>query len=217
MDAHYWHERWQNNRISFHEKNTNPTLEKHFDQLGVQANSRIFVPLCGKSLDMVWLLSQGHQVIGAELNALAIQQFFESLSLTPSTTNLGDVTSHHVENLTIFEGDIFKLSAELIGHIDAIYDRAALVALPSPMRTDYTKHLQKITATAPQLLITYEYPEGAIQGPPFSISEDEIQQHYEKSYAIELLETIPTSNKRMTNILANEKAWRLLPLEERIK
>lgn len=211
MHANYWHERWQSNRIGFHEENTNPTLEKHFDQLGLQPSSRIFVPLCGKSLDMIWLLSQGHQVIGAELNPLAIQQFFTSISLTPSTTSLGDVTCHHVEHLTIFEGDIFKLSASLVGHIDAIYDRAALVALPKTMRPDYTKHLQTITETAQQLLITYEYPEDAMQGPPFSVSADEVQQHYKQAYTIELLETIPTSNQRMKTAQANEKVWQLSP------
>jgi thiopurine S-methyltransferase len=188
MEANFWHQKWQRGEIGFHREHANPLLVTYLGQLNLDQGSRIFLPLCGKTRDIAYLLSIGYQVVGAELSELAIHDLFQELSIEPNITQVEHATHYHAENIDIFVGDIFKLSPELLGKIDAIYDRAALVALPLTMRLDYGKHLMHLTQDAPQLLITMEYQQELIDGPPFSISEQEVQQHYANTYAIALME-----------------------------
>ena len=192
MEHSFWHQRWQNSEIGFHEPEANPDLVQHWPALGLPVGSRVFVPLCGKTLDIGWLLSQGYRVAGAELSELAIEQLFSELGLTPQITELvtesGKLRHYQAENIDIFVGDIFTLSAEQLGPIDGIYDRAALIALPEPMRQRYVVHLRAITRQAPQLLITLQYNTALLQGPPFHISHEEVQEHYAASYAVTLVE-----------------------------
>ena len=188
MEANFWHQKWQRGEIGFHREHANPLLVTHLDQLNLKQGSRVFLPLCGKTRDIAYLLSLGYQVVGAELSELAIQALFQELSIEPNKTQLEHLTHYHAENIDIFVGNIFKLSPELLGKVDAIYDRAALVALPLTMRLDYCMHLMHLTQNAPQLLITLEYQQELVAGPPFSISEQEVHQHYTKTYGITLIE-----------------------------
>lgn len=188
MKADFWHQRWQKNEIGFHEPEASPSLIQYWPELGLPEGGRVFVPLCGKTLDIAWLLSQGYRVAGAELSELAIEQLFAGLGLTPQITSIGKLQHYQAENIDIFVGDIFDLSLDQLGPIDGIYDRAALIALPEVMRQRYTSHLSAITRHAPQLLITLQYDTTLLQGPPFPISHEEIQQHYADGYAAELLE-----------------------------
>ena len=153
MDASFWHQKWADNNIAFHNSEANPLLVKHFDDLSLNAGSRVFLPLCGKTLDIGWLLSQGYRVAGAELSAIAITQLFAELGVEPEISELGKLTHYSAPNLDIFVGDIFQLSGKVLGPVDAVYDRAALVALPGEMRARYTTHLLEITNKVPQLLI----------------------------------------------------------------
>jgi len=131
MQPEFWRQRWASNQIGFHESEVNPLLVAHFDALELSAGARLFLPLCGKTVDIDWLLSRGFQVAGAELSALAVSQLFERLGTTPAVIRVGALECHRAGGLTVFAGDIFDLSAEALGRVDAIYDRAALVALPS--------------------------------------------------------------------------------------
>lgn len=187
MNVEFWQERWQNNEIGFHEGAPNLLLVSHFEKLHLNPGSRIFLPLCGKTVDIAWLLSKGYRVVGAELSELAIDQLFESLGIEPIITQGDPVIHYHAENIDIYVGDIFDLSASDLPPVDAIYDRAALVALPEIMRQQYTRHLMNMTGNATQLLITFEYEQHRMQGPPFSVSTDEVKRHYESTYDVSLL------------------------------
>lgn len=184
MDASFWLQKWEDNNIAFHASEPNSALVKHFPALSLSPGSRVFLPLCGKTLDIAWLLSQGYRVAGAELSAIAIEQLFTELDVKPSITEAGNLTHYSAPNLDIFVGDIFNLSREVLGPVDAIYDRAAIVALPPDMRARYTPHLMEITDTAPQLIVSFEYDQTQMAGPPFSVSNQEITQHYQESYAL---------------------------------
>ncbi|PJZ51972.1 thiopurine S-methyltransferase [Leptospira adleri] len=209
MDANFWHQRWSKNEIAFHEREANPFLVAYFHELSLNPGSRVFVPLCGKTLDIPWLLSKGYRVAGAELSKIAIEQLFSELGIHPTITNLGRLDRYSAENIDVFVGDIFELSEAALGAIDAIYDRAALVALPEEMRDRYTKHLIVITKNAPQLLICYEYDQSAIAGPPFSIHNDEVKTHYSDRYQLKLMESkeVPGGLKKVCP--AKENVWLL--------
>ena len=131
MQADYWHQRWANQDTPFHERDTNPLLLKHLASLSLPLGARLFLPLCGKTLDIRWLLSLGYRVAGAELSPLAIEQLFTGLGIEPEITPKGPIAHYHAPDLDLFVGDIFDLTRTMLGPIDAIYDRAALVALPA--------------------------------------------------------------------------------------
>jgi len=209
MDASFWHQRWQTNEIPFHERAANPLLLKHFPTLALRKGSRVFVPLCGKSLDIGWLLSRGHAVVGAELSELAVQQLFVELGIEPSVAEIGYARHYRGEQIDIFAGDIFHVSREMLGPVDAVYDRAALVALPEEMRPRYAAHLKEITAHAPQLLICYEYDQAVMPGPPFSVSSQEVHRHYGESYRLTLLDSADVTGGLKGTCPAKENVWLL--------
>jgi thiopurine S-methyltransferase len=140
MHTDFWHERWSTNQIAFHESEANPLLVAHFAALGLAKGARVFVPLCGKTLDIDWLLAQGYHVVGAELSPLAVTQLFERLGVTPQLTRVGKLERWSVPHLDLFVGDFFALTPDLLGTVDAVYDRAALIALPSDLRGRYAAH-----------------------------------------------------------------------------
>jgi len=211
MEADFWHQRWKDNEIAFHNSATHPLLRRYFDTLSLSEHSRIFLPLCGKTLDIAWLLAQGHRVVGAELSELAIRQLFEELGVEPRVTKVGNALLYSAEAIDIFVGDIFELSAEMLDPVDAAYDRAALVALPEAMRNRYSGHLMHITAGAPQLLITFEYDQNLLQGPPFSVDGDEVRRHYGGNHRVSLLETIAVPGGLKGKVVATERIWLLRP------
>lgn len=209
MKASFWHERWQDNDIGFHLPKANPTLVKHLPQLPLEAQQRVFVPLCGKTLDIAYLLQQGFFVVGVELSETAVQQLFEELNIEATTSQQDEFTLYQAPGLDIFVGDIFQLTARQLGTIHAIYDRAALVALPYSMRLEYTQHLRQLSDNAPQLLLCFEYDQDEMPGPPFSISDMEVRQHYGNHYSLTCLDT-QTVNGGLKGICnAVEKVWLL--------
>ncbi|CAA6799624.1 MAG: Thiopurine S-methyltransferase (EC [uncultured Sulfurovum sp.] len=209
MEADFWHKLWETNNTGWHLDDTNPLLEEFFPQLELTRNARVFIPLCGKTLDISWLLHHGYSVVGAELNEIAIKELFNVLALEPNIQKVGELTLYHAENIDIFVGDIFELTAETLGKVDAIYDRAALVALPKEMRLKYTALLKQITPTVPQFLISYEYDQTLMGGPPFSISPMEIEAHYKECYSIELLKSFKLTEGSLSQINATENIWLL--------
>jgi thiopurine S-methyltransferase len=208
MDAKFWHDRWEQNNIGFHLSEANPLLVQYFGRLGLSQGARIFLPLCGKTRDIAWLLANGYRVAGAELSKLAIEQLFHELGVAPEISNLGDVTRHSSTGIDIFVGDIFRVPKNMLGSVDAVYDRAALVALPEEMRHRYSPHLMQITNRAPQLLITYEYNQALMDGPPFSISQVEVRKHYEERYHVTELGSVDARMKGQVE--AKERIWLLM-------
>ncbi len=209
MDTQFWIQKWEKNEIAFHGSETNPLLLKYFNELSLTKGSRVFLPLCGKTLDIAWLLSEGCRVAGAELSQLAITQLFAELGIKPSISQVGALKRYQGKNIDIFVGNLFDLSKEILGPVDAVYDRAALVALPEETRKQYTAHLRVIAKTAKQLLLTYEYDQSVREGPPFSISNEEVHQHYKDSYTIKLLESVAVAGGLKGEYPATEHVWLL--------
>lgn len=211
MDPGFWHQRWEKKEIAFHEGKPNTFLVKYFKDLSLPKGRRIFVPLCGKTRDLSWLLSNGYRVAGAELSQLAIEELFIDLGLQPDISEVGQLHQWSAQNIDIFVGDIFALSRQLLGAVDGVYDRAALVALPEQMRTRYTAHLTEITHRAPQLLITYEYDQRVMDGPPFSVSNEEVVRQYSGSYEMTLLVSSDVAGGLKGKCPAKENVWQLKP------
>jgi thiopurine S-methyltransferase len=209
MGASFWHNRWQTNQTGWHERAVNPLLIAHFPSLHVRPGGRVFVPLCGKSLDLGWLLSRGYAVAGAELSELAVTQLFVELGMEARISEVGTFRLFRGEKIEIFVGDFFDLSREILGHVDAGYDRAALVALPEPMRVRYAAHLKLITALAPQLVIGYEYDQTVVPGPPFSVTTDELHRHYSEGYTLTPLARVEVTGGLKGKCPAIEHVWRL--------
>jgi thiopurine S-methyltransferase len=211
MKHDFWHNKWQKNEIGFHLAEANPLFVKHFPVLQLTPNSRIFLPLCGKTLDIHWLLAQGYQVVGAELSTIAVEALFSDLNLTPTTTKIDNITQYNAPNITMFNGDIFELKQALLGKVDAVYDRAALVALPLAMRKAYSAQVIAITQCAPQLLVCFEYDQSQINGPPFCVNANELRMHYEQDYAMTLLESAELEGGLKGKVAALEQVWHLTP------
>ena len=190
MNADFWHNLWNKNEIGFHNNNVNELFLKNFSQLELKENSRVFIPLCGKTVDIKWLLDNGYRVVGIELNENAVKELFDYLKLEARVKKIGSLTLYTAKNIDIFVGDFFELTKSILEKVDAIYDRGAIVALPSEMRKRYTSRLSILTDTAPQLIITYEYNQNLMDGPPFSVIESDLKNYYEDNYDIKLLEKI---------------------------
>lgn len=211
MDAAFWHQRWANRQIGFHQASVNAQLIKFFPALRLAKGARVLVPLCGKTLDISWLLENGFSVIGAELSEDAVIQLFEGLGISPQIEEVNGLRRYFAANVEIYVGDFFLLSRDLLGGVDAVYDRAALVALPAEMRQKYARHLIQLTGRAPQLLICYEYDQSTVDGPPFSIDDAEVRRHYAEVYALTLLEILSVPGGMKGKTSAQEKAYLLAP------
>ena len=207
MDADFWHQRWQANQIGFHQSRVNALLAAFVKTMNLAPGAGIFVPLCGKTLDIAWLREQGYRVLGAELSEIAIRQLFEEMALAPEVTLLGKVTRYAAKDVEIFVGDIFDLNAETLGPVDAVYDRAALVALPPEMRMQYARQMVGLTRHAPQLLITFEYDQSVISGPPFSVTAGEVERLYGNDYRLKSVKTRAVEGGLKGICPAEETLW----------
>ena len=187
MEHDFWHRRWQKNEIGFHENNGNELLKQYFDEWNLPSDARIFVPLCGKTRDIAWFLMKGFSVVAIELNEDAVKALFSELGVEPKIEAHGQLKAYSFENLQVYVGDFFQLTAEDIANIDATFDRAALVALPESMRIQYSQHLREITNTKQQFLVTFDYDQSLFAGPPFSVPQDIVNRIYSAHYDINQL------------------------------
>lgn len=175
MTPDFWIERWQRREIGFHQEAGNDLLQTYWPKLGVAAGSTVFVPLCGKSVDMAWLAAQGHNVIGIELSPLAVEEFFREQGVDAVVSQAGAFAVHTAGPISIWCGDIFELPASALRDVGTVYDRAALVALPPDMQPRYAELLQRVVPRdAKTLLISLAYPDGQIKGPPFSTPREQV-------------------------------------------
>ena len=211
MQAEFWHERWQAGQLGFHEGKPNALLVAQFQRLGLVTGDRVFLPLCGKTRDIAWLLAQGCRVAGAELSEIAIRDLFEDLKITPEIEDLGTLKAYRAPGIDIFVGDIFDLTAGTLGPVDAVYDRAAFVALPEEIRVRYAPHLSVLTGRAPQLLITFDYDQSVMAGPPFSTPAAEVHARYAALYRVNALDSVPVAGKLKGTAEADEIIWHLTP------
>lgn len=190
MEPDFWHRRWRKNEIGFHNHQVNPHLARWWPETLGQVQ-RVFVPLCGKTLDIAWLLNRGHEVVACELSELAVQQLFSEAGWQASVSSESGFLCYRGEGLTVWVGDFFQLDTTRLGHVDAVYDRAALIALPSSMRERYAGHLRGLCPKLDLLCITVEYEQSRMDGPPFAVLEAEIRALYH-GLAITCLERLDT-------------------------
>ncbi len=217
MYDEYWQKKWESNEIGFHQANPNPLLNRYFETLDLQPGSRVFVPLCGKSMDMLWLAQQGYQVVGVELSTIACRAFFEEHAIPFTVTQLEHFTLYHSAKITLLEGDLFHVSKDLLGQIDAVFDRAALVALPQATRRRYADFLMDLLPpNLRMLLVAFTYDQQAMQGPPFSVDSHEVAELYGAKFHIEVLfnEAVPKISPHLQAkglTWASEQAYCLRP------
>ncbi|VEF12113.1 thiopurine S-methyltransferase [Pseudomonas fluorescens] len=176
MQPEFWYKKWESNQIGFHQPEANPYLQRHWPDLAIAPAARVLVPLCGKSLDLLWLAEQGYRVIGIELSEKAVEDFFSEHQVEPRISEEGAFKVYRSDAIELWCGDFFALTAEDVVGCTAFYDRAALIALPAPMRERYAAHLQRLLPRETKgLLITLDYDQAQIPGPPFAVSDDEVQ------------------------------------------
>lgn len=195
MEADFWHARWEKNQIGFHQSGVNSHLQDFWGELKLSGTETVFVPLCGKSSDMLWLRAQGHQVLGIELSAIAVRDFFAENQLQPEVSQQGKFERWEHDGIVILLGDFFDLTADDLKDCGAVFDRASLIALPPEMRPAYAQHIKQIVPEhCKTLLVTIEYEQSIAGGPPFSVTEPEVRGYYEASYKIGLLRSIDASD-----------------------
>jgi len=198
MEPAFWKKRWADNQIGFHRTDVNPFLQAHWPKLALPEGSRVLVPLCGKSLDMAWLKERGHRVLGVELSRRAVEDFFHEQALPVQVSEQGAFEAWRSGEIEIWCGDFFALQAQDVGDCMGLYDRAALIALPPEMRARYMAHLAKLLPAGCQgLLLTMDYDQQLLAGPPFSVPDSEVRQGYAGGNvrALEAREVIEESPK----------------------
>lgn len=186
MEPDFWHERWTNNEIGFHQDGVTPLLEKHWNELSVSSSGTVLVPLCGKSQDLLWLAERGLNVIGIELSQTAVESFFTEQNLEAKLSVRGDLREYRCvsQPITLYQGDFFALSDKVISASDAVFDRGALIALPQVMRSAYVERFtSNLVKGSEILLVTLEH--SSEKNPPFSLQESDVRELYEGEFAVQ--------------------------------
>tara|TARA_X000001036_G_scaffold112639_1_gene105509 strand:+ start:4873 stop:5508 length:636 start_codon:yes stop_codon:yes gene_type:complete len=192
----YWHNRWDKEQTGWHRAIYNDLLLKHWPSINAPSGGQVIVPLCGKSLDMLWLAEQGYNVVGLEMVEQAVQAFFEENKLETVSNEIGKHIKYSSPPFTIFQGDLFDLEAGVV-QADAWYDRAAMVALPNSLREDYVKQIcQQTKPGASGLLITFAYPQEQMDGPPFALHDEDVLRFFADGFEVECLEKIDLEDEK---------------------
>ena len=193
MERDFWLARWKTGEIGFHQADADPMLQRYWPELSAPAGATVFVPLCGKSLDMRFLERAGHPVLGIELAEAAVEAYFAEGGEEPTVASWTGGRVYRAGETAIYVGDYFALDAEALAGVGAVYDRAAIVALPPPMRERYAAHARRVLPGGiPSLVISIEYDQSAVAGPPFSVAEDELVRLYGAD-AVEQLDERPAA------------------------
>jgi thiopurine S-methyltransferase len=201
LEPEFWHERWRAGQIGFHQSAVERYLSRYWPELGLASDCRVFVPLCGKSLDLLWLLERGHGVAGVELSAVALESFCMEHGIPAKRRIVDGFDVYESVNLELYRGDFFALTQELLGPVAAVYDRAALISWRPELRAAYVDHATSLTSPATQtLLVTLEYAQAQMKGPPFSVVADDVERLYARNHAIRELSR--------QDILASEPRFR---------
>ena len=199
MEHQFWHEKWEINELGFHQDDFNPPLVKHWRTLDIPAGSKVFVPLCGKSMDMLWLAQLGYDVVGVELSEIAARSFFDEHGLRAEYDKVGPFTRYKSDRVQIYCGDFFFLTPAMLHDVVAMFDRGSLIALPADMRVQYVQKLKELLqATVKTLLITISYQDGQITPPPHQVYDEEVNTLYQPWCEVEFLEESETVVKGHT-------------------
>ena len=190
METQFWLERWQNSEIGFHQTDVNAHLQDYWERLRAPSDSLVFVPLCGRTRDMTWLRAQGYRILGVELSSIAVRDFYAENGLQAKVDAHPPFERWEADRVTLLRGDLFDLTAGDLEDVVAVYDRAALGAFPPDMRQRYVRKLVAILPPSVQiLLVTMDYAQDAMSGPPFAVSEQEVQALFGPEYRIDHLRT----------------------------
>lgn len=203
MQPDFWHELWDNDFIPFNQQRPNPLLVAHWPALDLAADATVFVPLCGKAVDMAWLADRGHSIVGSELSERAVRDFFSERDLAATTTASSQSQLFESGPYHLHCGDLFELTPSDLAATSAVYDRASLVALPPAMRARYAAHLTSIVPeTAVIFVISFEYDQSEMAGPPFSVTRAEIEELYGSDFDIRHVaaEDTPADSERLTRM-----------------
>jgi thiopurine S-methyltransferase len=188
MNEDYWLDKWERQDTAFHQEDVNEDLRTFWRSLDVKPDATVFVPLCGKSSDMIWLRELGHAVVGVELSRSAVSSFFSENGIAATWNRIGKFDVGEGNGIRILCGDFFDVTGEDLGTVTAMYDRAALVALPPDVRERYAAHLLDVLGRgARMLLITMDYPQEEMKGPPFSVPPAEVERLYSGKAKVSLL------------------------------
>jgi thiopurine S-methyltransferase len=188
VEADFWLNRWRSAQIGFHQAAPDKRLTAYWPSLGLRPDSHVFVPLCGKSLDLLWLKDQGHNVTGVELSSIALETFWMENGVPARRRAFPDFDVFEADRLTLYRGDFFKLTPSLLRRVAAVYDRAALISWAPPLRQAYVSHLAALLAPGTEmLLVVVEFPEQEMSGPPFSVTREVIDALCDRHFSIELL------------------------------
>lgn len=188
MQPEFWQERWRTGQIGFHQTAAERNLARHWPDLRLAIDSRVFVPLCGKSLDLLWLQERGHVVSGVELSAIALEAFCMENGIPARRRTVDRFDLYEAPRLDLLCGDFFSLNAALLGPVAAVYDRAALISWTEELRAPYAEHMAALTSSGTQtLLIALEYRQAQMAGPPFSVDRETVERLYSRHHAIQEL------------------------------
>lgn len=215
MEHDFWHARWARDEIGFHQPDGNPLLVAHWPDTGVAPDATVLVPLCGKTPDMAWLAGRGHAVIGVELSDRAARAFFDEQGMPAEHDRRDGFDVYRAGTIAIWVGDFFAMPAAVVGGCDALYDRASLIALPPAMRDRYAATLcEQLPADCRGLLVSLDYDQREMDGPPFSVPDDEVRALLGSAFALERLsvhDALPGNARfREKGLTAlRETAWRL--------
>ena len=186
-----WLERWRKGTTGWHRSDINPQLIENINQLVEARFQKIFVPLCGASLDMKYLIDHGFHVLGVELSSLAIDRFFNENQIEYKVSKVGDFDLYQGKNIDIYCGDFFKLKRDYLDEVSYIYDRAALIALNPDLQKKYVGHLKEILPNGSKiLLLTMFYPENEMEGPPFSVGDDNVEDLFAEFKEIKKISSV---------------------------
>jgi thiopurine S-methyltransferase len=184
----FWHDRWRNGQTGFHQPSADSDLIRHWQALALAKSCRVFVPLCGKSLDLLWLRAQGHEVVGVELSDIALQAFFLENGIAARRRAIQHFDVYEADGLECLRGDFFDLTTDRLRQVAVVYDRASLISWSPALRDRYVEHLTALTAPGTQiLLVALEYPQAEMQGPPFSVDSAEVHRLFSRYHSIEEL------------------------------
>ncbi|UUO21814.1 thiopurine S-methyltransferase [Colwellia sp. M166] len=195
MKSGFWHNCWERNKLGFHQDDVHPLLTQYFTDLILASDQHVFVPLCGKTHDMAYL-AQYMRVTGSELSDIACRDFFIDNDIEYQKQTFGEFKQYSADQLTLYQGDFFKLWADAINKVDWIYDRAALIALPPVMQVQYANHLQTFFSSNTRLfLVTVEFPSEQLTGPPFSLNSVDVKCLF-SGFSVECIANHELDNKR---------------------
>lgn len=196
----FWHNRWGNQQIGWHRHVYNDLMVKHWPEINAPKGGSVLVPLCGKTLDMLWLAQQGHEVVGLEMVQQAIDAFFAENNLQVNRTEYKEFSQYSSPPFSILQGNVFNLPAD-VKQCDAWYDRAAMIAINPSNREAYIDLIRNQTKPgAVGLLITLTYPQEQMKGPPFSLTDEDVVSLYSSGFDVELLEKISLEDEKESGL-----------------